>query len=77
MKGDKCGHIYANLTMCKSTLLHWYSAFCKRHFDDVHGGTKAAKIQDKRFYEIRKIVKQFDKIQKTIEQIKHSLGYSI
>jgi len=66
MKKDKCGHIYANLTMCQNTDLREYSAFCKTHISDVDGGSKAAKIQDKRFTQLRK----------TVRQIRDSLGFS-
>jgi len=64
---DKCGHMYADLTMCQDTDLYEDSAFCKLHFDDVYGGSKAAKIQDKRLGQLRK----------TVKQIRDSLGFSI
>ena len=73
----RCGHIYADLTMCQSIFLYASSMCCKKHFADIECGTKSSNLQDKRLDQIRKIIKEHKKIEPTIKQIKKELGFSL
>lgn len=72
---DRCGHIYADLTMCQSIFLYASSMCCKKHFTDIECSTKSSDLQNKRLNKIRKIIKDHKNIESTIEQIKKELGF--
>jgi len=74
---DRCGHIYADLTMCQSRFLYASSMCCQKHFKDIECGTKSSSLQDKRLDQIRKIIKDHKNIGPTINQIKKELGFGL
>lgn len=80
----RCAHIYADLGMCQSRNLHAMSIYCKRHFDDLDGGNKESDLQTQRLEQIRKkikehekMVKKFRKLEPTIKQIKKEVGFGL